>query len=53
MICPNLKCRAILSVPLNARGKIVRCRQCTMKIQVPQPPKKPAPAPPAPSEEAA
>lgn len=53
MICPNLKCRSILSVPINARGKTVRCRQCTMKIQVPQPAKKLAPAPPAPSEEAA
>jgi len=35
MICPNLKCRAILSVPPNARGKTVRCRQCSMRIHVP------------------
>ncbi len=35
MICPNLKCRSILSVPPAARGKTVRCRQCAMRIQVP------------------
>jgi len=46
MICPNLKCRSILSVPPAARGKTVRCRQCSMRIQVPADtsPKKPAPA---------
>ncbi|XAL99143.1 hypothetical protein OT109_16365 [Phycisphaeraceae bacterium D3-23] len=48
MICPNLKCRAILSVPINARGKTVRCRQCSMRIHVPPPPKQPTKPPAAP-----
>jgi len=37
LLCPNLKCRTILSVPVSARGKTVRCRSCGMRIQVPQP----------------
>jgi len=37
IICPNLKCRAILSVPSSARGKTVRCRQCAMRVNVPKP----------------
>lgn len=50
MICPNLKCRSILSVPTNARGKTVRCRQCSMRIHVPAPVvKKPTPVPPPPA----
>ncbi|MFA9478339.1 hypothetical protein ACERK3_08525 [Phycisphaerales bacterium AB-hyl4] len=47
MICPNLKCRSVLSVPAAARGKVVRCRQCRQRVQVPviaTPPAKPAPA---------
>lgn len=36
LICPNLKCRAVLSVPVHARGKNVRCRQCGMRVKVPQ-----------------
>jgi len=49
MICPNLKCRSILSVPPAARGKTVRCRQCGMRIQVPADtsPKTPKPDPAA------
>lgn len=43
MICPNLRCRAILSVPPAARGKTVRCRQCGMRIQVPSGPASPQP----------
>ncbi len=35
LICPNLKCRTILSVPQIARGKTVRCRNCGMRIAVP------------------
>ena len=35
MICPNLLCRAILSVPTHARGKSVRCRQCGTRIRIP------------------
>jgi len=36
LLCPNLKCRTILSVPASARGKTVRCRSCSMRIQVPK-----------------
>lgn len=43
MICPNLKCRSILSVPAVARGKTVRCRSCGMRIRVPAPPPEPLP----------
>lgn len=35
LICPNLRCRAILSVPDAARGKKVKCRQCGTCISVP------------------
>jgi hypothetical protein len=37
MICPNLRCRAVLSVPTSARGKTVRCRQCGTRVKVPIP----------------
>ncbi len=43
LICPNLTCRAILSVPAAARGKDVRCRSCGTKLRIPQ--AKPVPAP--------
>ena len=36
IICPNLKCRKILSVPDSARGKKVRCRGCGMRVQIPE-----------------
>lgn len=35
LICPNLKCRAILVAPSHARGKAVRCRECGVKVRVP------------------
>ncbi|MCC6579015.1 MAG: hypothetical protein IT440_01130 [Phycisphaeraceae bacterium] len=35
VICPNLKCRAVLSAPQAARGKTVRCRMCGMKVRIP------------------
>ena len=35
LICPNLRCRSLLTVPQAARGKAVRCRQCGMRINVP------------------
>jgi hypothetical protein len=44
LICPNLKCRKILTVPASTRGKAVRCRNCGMKINVPAG-TAPAPAP--------
>ena len=51
MICPNLRCRAILSVPPAARGKTVRCRQCSMRIHVPDSSKsKPAASASTPSQ---
>lgn len=52
LICPNLKCRKILSVPESARGKKVRCRGCGMRVQIPMKPAQPSPAAPtAPAEE--
>ena len=47
MICPNLRCRAILSVPGTARGRNVRCRSCGQKVAVPATSKTPAKTPPA------
>ncbi len=35
LICPNLKCRKILSVPDEARGKLVRCQHCKTMFRVP------------------
>ena len=49
LICPNLLCRTILSVPSGARGKDVRCRACGAKVRIPAPGGKPAPAKPAPA----
>jgi hypothetical protein len=36
LICPNLSCRSILAVPISARGKMVRCRACGMRVTVPK-----------------
>lgn len=35
LLCPNLRCRTLLAVPMTARGKNVRCRQCGTRITVP------------------
>jgi hypothetical protein len=35
LICPNLRCRKILSVPDEARGKLVRCQHCKTLFRVP------------------
>ena len=51
IMCPNLKCRAILSVPGAARGKSVRCRSCSTRVSVPQ--SKNAPSRPATQKDAA
>ena len=40
LICPNLKCRSILQVPDNIRGKKVRCSKCGSKFLVPAEAKK-------------
>lgn len=44
IICPNLNCRAILSVPDTARGRVVKCKRCATKVMIPQK-KAPAPVP--------
>jgi len=35
MMCPNLRCRAVLGVPSTARGRTVRCRNCGCSIRIP------------------
>ena len=47
LLCPNLKCRKILSVPHDVRGKLVKCQYCQTMLRVPGP--KPAPAAAAPA----
>ncbi len=36
LICPNLNCRTVLSVPESTRGKLVRCRACRSRVRVPE-----------------
>jgi hypothetical protein len=50
LFCPNLKCRAILQVPDNTRGKKVKCGQCGTAFFVPTP-KTPVKTPTAPQPE--
>lgn len=45
IMCPNLKCRAVLAVPPEARGRLVRCRNCGMNIKIPQQKVEPAAKP--------
>lgn len=53
IMCPNLKCRSILGVPAEARGKLVRCRKCGTNIEIPQRREIPSPEPAeAPGEDA-
>lgn len=44
LICPNLRCRSVLAVPGTARGRMVRCRKCGSRVQVPETPGKKQPA---------
>jgi LSD1 subclass zinc finger protein len=37
IVCPNLKCRKILSVPDELRGKSVKCQHCQTVLRVPDP----------------
>ncbi len=37
--CPNLQCRAVLSVPESKRGQCVRCGVCGQTLRVPSRPK--------------
>ncbi len=36
LMCPNINCRKILSVPDEARGKVVRCSHCQSSLRVPE-----------------
>ena len=36
LICPNLRCRKILSVPDEIRGKLVKCQHCQTMFRVPE-----------------
>ena len=36
MICPSLRCRKILSVPEDVRGKLVKCQHCQTMFRVPE-----------------
>lgn len=35
LMCPNINCRKILSVPDETRGKVVRCSHCQTALRVP------------------
>lgn len=39
LICPNLRCRKLLTVPEEVRGKIVKCQHCQTPFRVPEPKK--------------
>lgn len=47
IMCPNLTCRKVLSIPDVARGKTVRCKSCGTNIRIPAS----KPETPAPSEQ--
>lgn len=36
MLCPNLRCRKVLSVPEEVRGKVVKCQHCDTLFKVPE-----------------
>ncbi|MGA2442257.1 MAG: hypothetical protein ABSH08_14990 [Tepidisphaeraceae bacterium] len=36
IICPNLRCRKILAVPEEVRGKQVKCQHCQTTFRVPE-----------------
>jgi len=36
LLCPNLRCRKVLSVPDEVRGKTVKCQHCQTAIKVPE-----------------
>lgn len=35
ILCPNLSCRKVLSVPSDIRGKTVKCSHCSTLFKVP------------------
>jgi hypothetical protein len=47
LLCPNLKCRKILSVSDELRGKLVKCQYCQTMLRVPSPKTEPATVGPA------
>ena len=49
LICPNLRCRKVLAVPEEVRGRIVKCQHCSTMLRVPKPRPEDSPTPaPAP-----
>ena len=36
LLCPNIRCRKVLSVPEDVRGKTVKCQHCQTIVRVPQ-----------------
>lgn len=36
LICPVLRCRKLLTVPEDVRGKIVKCQHCQTPFRVPE-----------------
>jgi hypothetical protein len=36
LLCPNLRCRKVLSVPEEVRGKTVKCQHCQSIVRVPE-----------------
>jgi LSD1 subclass zinc finger protein len=36
VVCPNLQCRKLLSVPEEVRGKQVKCQHCHTTFRVPE-----------------
>ncbi len=36
IICPNLRCRKVLFVPDEVRGKQVKCQHCQTLLRVPE-----------------
>jgi LSD1 subclass zinc finger protein len=51
LLCPNLKCRKILSVPSETRGKLVKCQYCQTMLRVPSPKPEAAGTTPAKSQD--
>ena len=41
VICPNLKCKRTLQVPVINRGQVVRCKHCATTFVVPDDKPKP------------
>jgi len=36
LLCPNLQCRKLLSVPEEVRGQTVKCQHCHTMVRVPE-----------------